>query len=267
ARFKRLLMESANLDVSDWHVPPGFLEELSLRKNLNLTSFEGGPPVDDETFPYLGRFPLTHLEIRDAHVSQECMKTVGRLKTLTYLVIVGVPIDTARLTVLQGLRKLTHLELINCGLTDDSLRLLSHLPVNELVLDRNKKITDNGIAFLVQNHTPLKVLSLGETGITDKAIEELYGLASIEELWVRANAFTDRCIPYFNRLKNLRKLDLSSTGISDGAFGNLKSKTLKNFMVRQSRLTMDGYMRLKQSSPDLTIVTGGGADELIPKKY
>ena len=88
------------------------------------------------------------------------------------------------LSVLESIKdQLVWLQLTNCGITDEDLKIIGNLPnLFKLNLNRNK-ITDKGIAALsVLNK--LESLNLYGTSITDSSIGSLQNLTSLKKLYV-----------------------------------------------------------------------------------
>jgi Leucine-rich repeat (LRR) protein len=88
------------------------------------------------------------------------------------------------LSVLESIKdQLVWLQLTNCGITDEDLKIIGNLPnLFKLNLNRNK-ITDKGIAAL-SGLNKLESLNLYGTSITDSSIGSLQNLTSLKKLYV-----------------------------------------------------------------------------------
>ncbi len=112
--------------------------------------------------------------------------------------------------VVQHLRDFRDVELMYlCGpyVTDDSLREIAKLPIQELHLNASR-VTDEGVAVLTRIPT-IRELQLNGTCITDDGITELMKLPNLERLTVADTKVSDAGILQLRRIQRLRRLRVS----------------------------------------------------------
>ncbi len=140
--------------------------------------------------------------------------------------------DTAAAVVhlepFEGLKK------INFGgteVTDDELACLGPLVHLEELALKGSKVTNGGLKH-VAGLSKLVVLNLDDCSITDEGLVHLKGLA------------------------NLKRLHLNKTQISDAGLAHLTElKNLESFLAYGTQVTAAGAESLRQSLPNLKIVT------------
>ena len=131
----------------------------------------------------------------------------------------------------RALDRMDHL----AGLSDLELFYAGGIPLNDLhleYLDESKKlrvvhlwgtrITDSGIARLVELHPALVDLQLFDTAITDEALAHIGTLSHLQQLTLDNTAVTDAGIEKLKNLSQLKKLGLSGTRVTPAGVTKLQ---------------------------------------------
>jgi hypothetical protein len=174
--------------------PAEFFARRQLEKfNSGARQFEGNPVTaiefgecdeagDDsllhlESFRHLRRLSLVYLP----SVTDRGMEHLTVLTQLTDLHFYGVPITSAGIARLKGLKKLRVLELINTHIDNRALEHLAALPNLEELTLSSDQMTDDGLVFL-EGMKALRVLNLYGAQITDKGLPHLKKLTQLESV-------------------------------------------------------------------------------------
>ena len=109
---------------------------------------------------------------------------INQSNNLLEVKFIGPSTAKPDLSVLESVKdQLVWLQLTNCGITDDDLKIIGKLPnLFKLNLNRNK-ITDKGIPALA-GLNKLESLNLYGTDITDSSISSLQLLTNLQKLYV-----------------------------------------------------------------------------------
>jgi uncharacterized membrane protein len=109
---------------------------------------------------------------------------INESNNLLEVKFIGPSTTKPDLSVLESVKdQLVWLQLANCGITDEDLKIIGNLPnLFKLNLNRNK-ITDKGITAL-SGLNKLELLNLYGTAITDSSIGSLQNLTSLKKLYV-----------------------------------------------------------------------------------
>lgn len=100
-------------------------------------------------------------------------------------------------------------------------------------------------------------LDLGQTRITDTAIEAVAALTNLTRLRLNNTSVTDAGLGRIGSLAHLESLNLYGTRVTDAGLAKLEAaKSLRMLYVWQTGVTSDGVARLRSALPKLTIETG-----------
>ena len=154
-------------------------------------------PVSPEAIRALGQLKhLRSFEVRHATLGDAHLAAIATLKSLTRLSFgvgsqataagyrhlqelpelrsLSLPNTRGDLAFLRGLPQMVHLELANCGLTDDHLAHLEPLTeLKQLTLSLNPQITDKGIQDHLCHMTKMETLLVDGTACTKGGVEVL----------------------------------------------------------------------------------------------
>jgi hypothetical protein len=156
-------------------------------------------------------------------IGQAGLSFIAKPDQITKLNLRGSAItDEELIAVLQKFILLTSLELSETGITDKSVPAIARLP--DLV-DVNfwlTKITDSGVAQLVDK--PLKRLNLDNIPtITNASIESAAKIKTLEFLHLGKTGITDAGLEPLKSLPNLTELHISHTAVTPAAAAELKA--------------------------------------------
>ena len=109
---------------------------------------------------------------------------INESNNLLEVKFIGPSASKPDLSVLESVKdQLVWLQLSNCGITDEDLKIIGNLPnLFKLNLNQNK-ITDKGIPAIT-GLNKLELLNLYGTAITDSSINSLQNLTSLKKLYV-----------------------------------------------------------------------------------
>ena len=187
----------------------------------------------------------------------------------------GVAVCDEELQHLGELDQLEVLILNDLGISDSGLFHLSGLnSIRTLDLSGNPRITDQGIAGLINQHSPLVFLSLDNTSIGDKTLELLRLLTDLQCLYLSETNVTDNGLHHLAGLPKLESLTLSGTQISDAGLESLKDlEQIRRLDLSGSAITNGGIRclssltNLKSLCLDNTSLTDAAVESLasLPK--
>jgi hypothetical protein len=183
-------------------------------------------------------------------ITDGVFRHLGKLKNVTYLSI-GSPNAMTRLRITgdglmecSSMKKLEELDLLDCPIDDAGMRSLKGLNLKQLHL-RNPAITDRGIEA-ISGITSLESLGLTGASITDNAFAHI---ANLTHLWCVS---LDHCgkvngseLGKLAALQKLTFLCLQDCPIDDAAMKNLKGLRLRALNLRQTNITDQGIDELK----------------------
>ena len=146
-KLESLTLISSNVTDND-------LRNLKHLLTLKYLHLYDSRQITDLTISYISHLPLLeNLAVHCLHPSPNCLKAIGKIKTLTYLSLSfeKSPCD-GDISHLSNLQALNDLSLLDMGkLTDGALRFVSQLKLLEMLdLSGNNNFTDEGLRHLAQ---------------------------------------------------------------------------------------------------------------------
>ena len=216
-----------------------YIKGLTALEDLHLRALG----VTDSGFEYLEGMQSLQSLWAWATVTDQGLAHVGKLTSLRELSINVTSVRGPGLSHLAPLAKLEHLELQGANFGNSGLKYLSDLRalkslwlrgedlkisdagmrhiggltgLERLHLSRIDSVTDAGITYL-KDLKSLRSLDVGKSTITEKAVETISGMESVEELWLSNNLkspMTDQCLSHLPKLRNLKRLHV--LGASNG---------------------------------------------------
>ncbi len=126
---------------------------------------------------------------------------------------------------LAGLQHITQLQLYNMPITDADTDVLASMPkLRELLIQENKSQLRGERMHLLKEGCPmLKNLFLDNCGITAKGALAISSLAQLEKLNLEGSELTDKDLPYFAAMVQLKELSIGMTKTSAEALAKLGS--------------------------------------------
>ena len=202
-----------------------------------------------------------HISNSDS-VTDDGLKSIGRLRKLKRLTLRGLEISDAGLAHLDDLDQLVHLEItgssrvtdagvarfakcsglewVELGGTrigDPTMAWIGKLRGVRQLWIRGTAVTDAGLAHL-KNSRLLEKLFLAWTAVTDVGVAPLANLPKLEWLDVAETAVTDKAVSALCKSRSLKALDLGGTKITDAcvpALLKLRLSSTSKSAARSSR--------------------------------
>jgi mono/diheme cytochrome c family protein len=116
---------------------------------------------------------------------------------------------------------------------------------------------DGQISLLTPLSEQIVWLKLGGTKVTDAAAKEIGKLKNLNKLHLEYTAVTDAGLTPLKDLQYLEYINLVGTKITDAGLKSLaSSKSLKNIYIWKSAVTENGIAEAQELHPDLHIVNG-----------
>ena len=183
----------------------------------NLKSIELRAGVGDDALANLERFQrLETITISSDRITDDAFRHLGKLPNLRRIAVSSprpyapngpLKINGSGLKELSGLKKLRELALLDCPIDDSGICNLKGLSLNWLDL-RRPAITDRGIEAISDMAT-LEHLTLNDTAITDQAFVTMAKLQNLRLIAVAADPnITGSALKEISALKNLQSLSL-----------------------------------------------------------
>lgn len=130
-------------------------------------------------------------------------------------------------------RKVKSVQLVDSGISDDELKVLSDLPdIQSLQLENT--LTSNFGLHQITRCTKIETLNLSGTCITDEGIAKLHQLAELRRLYLRNTELTDASIAELSTMNDLRVLSIHNTFISQSGYERLQA-ALPNCQISPPR--------------------------------
>jgi Leucine-rich repeat (LRR) protein len=229
------------------------LSRISNLRSLTIGSFWEEGELSDRGLGSLGRLKrLRHLGIVGSpggNVTDKGLAWLSKLTDLRELELGGLPITDDGLKRIATLGSLEALDLGITGITSAGLANLSPLKGHlERLILRNTEITDDGLASLSELKE-LRTLDLYGTQIGDAGLAKLAGLSELRELDLYETNVTDDGLAHLAGLAKLETLDLSGTKVTGTGFAHLSNLgSLRNLVLESSSVTDDGLDAIAQLS-------------------
>jgi hypothetical protein len=217
-------MPVVKLDLTNLMVGHDVLAEIASLPDLEILLL-GGSDVDDSGVALVTGLPrLTHLGLRRTLITDEALSHVAKLTTLEKLYLSETPVSDAGIDHLRALRGLRQLALSKTRVSAVGVAGLSSLPMLERLWLDGTPTGDDELAELARGLKRLEVLSIAETGVTDRGVSDLVQLPGLVVLSLADTAITDECIPALLRIESLVRVNLGGTGISATGWSRLQAE-------------------------------------------
>ncbi len=106
-------------------------------------------------------------------------------------------------------------------------------------------------------------LKIGSTAVTDKALKDIAGLKNLNKLYLEHTGITDEGIAQLGNLPGLEYLNLIGTKVTDAGISKIAGlKGLKSIYLWQSGVSDSGIAELRRLRPDLHVVGGLSEQEI-----
>jgi hypothetical protein len=153
---------------------------------------------------------------------------------------------------LRNLPETRHLKLVNVGLTDESVEIVSRLHrLRTLNLDENRGLTDMGVAAL-SPLDDLDALSLDTTTVRGETLGLLRSAGTIRHLDLSCTPVFDAALESLGRFTQLESLSLIHTRIGDRGVRALRSvPSLRRLELDDTRATLEEVECLYRALPKI----------------
>ena len=199
----------------------------------------------------LRAFEVKHLS--GPEVAHDLKKVLLGNQSADQLFVTNCALVEDSLSCLKTQRQITHLLINRCTYPDQSLAVLTQMPQLVGLSISHGKINDQSLKYM-NKLSRLESLNLSEQSkLTAAVLKNLP--ASIEELHLKADTgIAKSSFGLLAKYRNLKRLDLSCTKISDASLPELKRlPVLENIDLSQTSITDDGVDTLA-SMPSLKII-------------
>jgi Leucine-rich repeat (LRR) protein len=208
---------------------------------------------------------LEHIFIDDTDKMDEIVGKLTKLSTIRRLAF-GKGLTDDGLIQLKNMQSLQELEIETAKVTSKGIAALSQLSLLRALKLTNMKLPSNEQWNALGKLTSLKRLTLRSlrSNVTDSHLAHLNGLQSLIDLYIDAvvikdrNAMysmdiTDKSLEHISKLQSLERLTLHGAKITDEGLKYLeKLKSLKEMDLQGCKVTEEGLQRLKKKLPALS---------------
>lgn len=212
----------------------------------------------DSWLRYISHLPLTALDLAGTVVTDDAMKYVAKMRTLTKLEIYDTGISGKAIEILEPLSPtLTHLSLNVSSLSDDEMRHLENF-TNLTHLNMNgTSITAEGCESIAKLQN-LQEIDLGRTKISKVGLEKLSVLPRLNDLRMKGCSVDDDMASALLKFPGLVHLELNDNDVSDKTLDGLSKMTsLQILGVRDNkRITPAAVARFRKAKPSCGITSG-----------
>jgi Leucine-rich repeat (LRR) protein len=199
------------LDVGFSRVNDNDFEHLASLEKLEELHI-GGNKMNGLALPLLRMLPsLKHLDVNGSQRTDSGRwgltlsdVNIDNLTALTHLETLnmgGAQVTDAGMNQIEALTNLRALDLSLMEITAEGLAPVAKLPhLRRLNLWKSQRIDDEASAYLLKMEN-LQELDLGETAITDAALDRLKGLKSLKELFIGGTDATEQAVEAFRKAR------------------------------------------------------------------
>lgn len=182
------------------------MKELEGRKITNLALWNC--PINGSGLAYLKDVPLEIINLDGASIEVENFKYLKPIKTLRTVFLGNTMINTKGLKLIGRLDSVSRLSLLNCsGIDDEAVSVIvSQYPNLESLSLAETPVTSRGFKHL-SKLTKLKTLLLERTNFSDKDAKYLINLP-LTNLLLKHTPITDKAIDKLARIKSLQVIDV-----------------------------------------------------------
>lgn len=203
-----------------------------------------------------------------ANITNEGLKTIGKLTGLTRLDLSGTKITGEGLAHLKGLQKLKSLTLESTDVAETDLAHLEPLKsLESLRLYTKHNTTDVAAAYLARLKS-LRDLT-DNLYVTDIGVALLASLPHLEKLDLSGEAVTDASRDSIAGMKSLKRLGFQNCPVTDATLEAIAELPNLEFLtLRQTSVTRDGLKHLR-GMPKLSIlsINFGSAPAAEPRPH
>jgi Leucine-rich repeat (LRR) protein len=199
------------------------MKHLSGMTNMVAISFQDCGVTDQSFTALSGMTKLKEFDIFRTRVGNDALAAISGAKDMSKMKLRDCGITTKGIVEHIGkFPNITALDLSETTIKDAALVEIGKLEKLEDLNLWHTRVSDSGLVALVGSK--LKRLNLDDTNIGDGALEHLSKMETLEFLHIGKTAVTDEKIGDLAKLKNLKDLILTNTGLSKKAVDGLQAK-------------------------------------------
>lgn len=223
-------------------------------RSLRLSGKSGATTVDDEGLKALAHCPaLVLLAADDLWISEVGLQQIAAPEKMKELYLARTLVEDAAMTDIAKMTNLKKLRLANTGVSNEGLKTISDLGLEDLDISECLQIDNNGLISVGQM-TSLLRLNLWRDAITDEGIQHLASLVNLQWLNLDNTQLSDSGLPALKTMKECTFMHLGSTGVTDSGMLQLEGlKKLKDLKVTRTAVTEVGAQQLTDAIPGLNV--------------
>jgi serine/threonine protein kinase len=199
-------------------------------KSLNYLSLAECSEVDDQGLAICRSTPhLLSLNLADTSVTDVGLLELGQLAKFETLTLDGLPVTGEGLEYLNDCISLTNLSLQRCtAMNTREVSAVCRIKTLRRLYLSGTEIDDGAIKNVCRELPELELLHLAvnkncKIVPTAQILEPLIAMTKLADLDLSGNSsITDDCVPALGQMKQLLKLNISKTAITEDGFAQLK---------------------------------------------
>lgn len=199
---------------------PGFLAAASSIAIYLLLCLDGQMTAREDLrtgiSPSVSRHPR-----RQALGTDDALLELRQPERLTFLCLRGANVSDRGMKVLHKAPRVVMLELNHTFVTGAALRVIGGLRELEALHLRYLRVCDDDLVHL--NGSPIKVLDLTGTFVTDAGLQHLMAVPELQHLFLDDTAITDRGLATVQKMPSLASLRVRGTGVTEEGVRALKA--------------------------------------------
>lgn len=236
--------------------PEGFYGRKDDNKMLDF--WFAKPELNDEDLQVLIGKPVKELSLTgNERITNEFgMQFVSTLP-LTALDLSRTRVDDATLKSFAQMPKLEWLKLSSTKISDQGLKNLAPMGgrLIKLDLDNCKRITNEGLRFIIKTFPNMQWLHIGDTSVTNTAVPELAKLRNLKRLWLPSLRLRDQDLVWFRDYK-WEYLDLTNNrSITDATLKVIDESPIRHLeLISCDAITEEGLAAFRAKRPNCEVI-------------
>lgn len=186
---------------------------------------------DSQIGEFAARFKsLNGLELGGNPLTDAGLQCLSNLQSLRALDVSDTRITVEGLAELHCLPALTSLSVGGCVLSDSEVAEIVRRASNLKMAFLHYTSCGTATAAQLASHKQLRVVDLAHTKMDDAAVNSLWQLASLEEVYLDRLPLTDAAFAHVERAKHLKFVSLHGTPVSEDLIRRLRARQIKVFI-------------------------------------
>ena len=235
-------------------------------RNLSALHYWRFQPGKGKFFSQLNLPRLTELVVLGEDIPAGWLETLtGQSPDLTQLTVTGCQLTQSELKTLTRNDLWSRLSLVNCKITDESLDTIAELKrLTTLCLDGNPEITDQGAVKIASLKELQSLARFNDCNVGDETCKTLASLSKLIWIGLGGTRVTDKGIDVLTSLKSLERLELHGCKrLTDQVLESLaKISSLTELSITNNpQLTEPAIRKLHNALPKCKVVSDFGIFE------